>query len=331
MIVFTGVAALIPYLPIFLTQLGIKSAELGLIYGLIFLITFVKNSLVGFITDKYQLHRLVLIISCVLTGPLYCALMGVPSTPLQSTDINLQCAQSMSRNDRCIDDSYVSCEAGICKKFPLEETRLCADVNCSSTVSNISGLRFSDQNLLEEYLNQSWIGCQVSYNCVKESYSSLTFWLCLVITLTAALCGSNELVLNDTIALSVLGMQFVASYSVTCAVFIFLTHHNHNNNNYYYTADGDRGKWGKSRLCGSVGYGITTILVSLLIDKLASSSVHDIDYTPAFLIYLVVSLLAALVSGFHPHIQSTKSPAILKGDAANTIGSVGISAHGHSL
>lgn len=196
-----GVASLIPYLPIFLSQLGIKPSELAIIYGLIFFITFIKNSLIGFITDKYQLHRLVLIISCCLTGPLYCVLMGIQPTPTEPTNVTLWCPQSNFTGSGCLENGYYFCHDEICRQFQSEQVQLCSPVVCLQT----NGSQTTGDYMPTALANQTWVLCESSYNCVREAYSSLTFWLCLVITLSAALFGSNELVLNDTIAMSVLG------------------------------------------------------------------------------------------------------------------------------
>lgn len=226
---FVGVASLIPYLPIFLTQLGLSSTELSTIYGLIFFTTFVKNTLVGYVADKYQLHKIILIVSCVLTGPLYCSLVAVPAIkPVESnsSDIMLHCVRNISCSDTAdvnITDfsvySLYECHNGTedCKRYATGECSISScllvqNTHNSSTsaadsiipieshIINISGLKLPHQDLTP---------CLLSLKCTSKpkAYTSLTFWICLSVMLMAALCGSNEMMLNDAIVLTILGKK----------------------------------------------------------------------------------------------------------------------------
>ena len=78
----------------------------------------------------------------------------------------------------------------------------------------------------------------------------------------------------------------------------------------------DRKMWGLSRLWGSLGYGLASLFVSLLIEKLGDREAthgESIDYTPSFYIYLIISLSNGIVAYFHPTTDGIKSSEVLKG------------------
>jgi len=196
---FVGVATLLPYLPIFLDQLGLTSTELSLIYGLIFFLTFAKNILVGLVADRYRLHKVLLVTSCVLTGPLYCILIGVPSNTNITTEL-VPCVTNRSNvtsyDVNVPDNSTVAvppCRLPdtLSLPSPCERNRSECIVRCDR---DGNPTLFSTSCLMK-----------VRTTTTDRSYVSLTFWLCLTIVLLASLCGSNQLILNDAIAFTLLG------------------------------------------------------------------------------------------------------------------------------
>ena len=218
---------MIPYLPIFLSQIGIQRTELAIIYCLIFFLTFFKNIVIAFIADKYQLHKAILILSCILTGPLYATLLAVPKVvTVDAQHVQLQCFNSsyflptsVALNEPNSDilcelspstcthpDSCLTQTVQICNSS-------CQDDHSSNIPINypMNESRHSDMNITLYSALISSLQCNVTYNCPPPPpppYTSTTFWLCLTIGLLAALCGSNELMMNDAIALSILGKSF---------------------------------------------------------------------------------------------------------------------------
>lgn len=233
-----------------MSQIGIHPTELGTIYCLIFFITFFKNIVVGFIADKYQLHKLILILSCVLTGPLYATFLALPSVKgykqiVYASSVNLTCALSSSVNITspntltlsdgllvtCLPPS-TSCDQrrGHCLNSTSQKLNFtsqicgvsCVDISDSTFHTTTGGINnphglityASDDHMLATGAGTWPLRCTVSYDGVYETkkpppYSSFTFWLGLAIGLLAALCGSNELMMNDAIAISLLGTWMI--------------------------------------------------------------------------------------------------------------------------
>ncbi|XP_067949667.1 major facilitator superfamily domain-containing protein 6-like [Watersipora subatra] len=292
----SAIATLIPYLPIFFIQLGIQQTEIAVIYSLIFFLTFFKNAIVGFIADKYQLHKAILIVSCILTGPLYATLLAVPPIskiqPSQVISAQVLCTNASINRTYVhqIEERYfhlfsINQSFPGCQGPPQIEVKVNAKT-CIVTCGEGCGSTKNESKILKaahERSNFTCFSCDID-SCSPRPYSSSTFWLCLIIGIMAALCGSNELMMNDAIALTVLG--------------------------------DDRKMWGLSRLWGSLGYGLASLFVSLLIEKLGDREAthgESIDYTPSFYIYLIISLSNGIVAYFHPTRDGIKSSEVLKG------------------
>lgn len=245
---FVALATLLPYFPIILSQLGVQAQEIALIYFLIFFSTFIKNILVGFIADKYQLHKVILVLSCILTGPLYALILVVPPLPatssiLSSTQLQLDCVKSPAANTTISDFVMMSskltnvthCQhrcgganASIICTF--DQTTIC-EMECKPLIinsiskdesqslpstklgeDNPSQISYSPTNNSISDNSLPYTHCKAMSDCAYQAevppYRSFTFWACLTIGISAALCGSNELMMNDAIAISLLGEYY---------------------------------------------------------------------------------------------------------------------------
>lgn len=70
---------LVPFLPVYMKQLGLSSTETGIIYGVMPFISFLVRPLIGAVADKTRKHKLSLIICILFTGVCHCLLLFVPS------------------------------------------------------------------------------------------------------------------------------------------------------------------------------------------------------------------------------------------------------------
>jgi len=229
MFLFSAVATLLPYFPIFLTQIGVRQKELAVIYFLIFFMTFFKNAIVGFVADKFQSHKLILILSCICTGPLYASMLAVPaislsSQPIRVSHATLQCNSfdlinsPSSPNISC--DQPLPChQPNMCLQYTSQICSIQCHLNNNVSIDsaiNSSQITFKNSSSIITYQSaEDTVSCTVSFDCEYDTppadFTSLTFWLCLVIGVMAALFGSNELMMNDAIALSLLGKNFLSS------------------------------------------------------------------------------------------------------------------------
>ena len=98
---------MLPYLTVYMKQLGLTPTETGLIYGCMPFITFFVRPFIGGIADKTKKHKLVLIVCILCTGVLYSMLLLTPRREVRSTRV----VTAFECNTY---DSYISdCNTGI--------------------------------------------------------------------------------------------------------------------------------------------------------------------------------------------------------------------------
>lgn len=88
-IYFTFLSAggsLLPFIPVYMKQLGLSSAEAGIIYGVMPFVAFFVRPLFGALADKTHKHKLILALCILLTGVCYLMLLFAPSKAIVSTE-----------------------------------------------------------------------------------------------------------------------------------------------------------------------------------------------------------------------------------------------------
>ncbi|XP_067661521.1 major facilitator superfamily domain-containing protein 6-like [Haliotis asinina] len=76
-----AIGDLLPFISIYMKQLGLSSGETGIIYGVMPFIAFFIRPLIGAMADRLRRHTLVLMVLTLLTGILYMMLLIVPAKP----------------------------------------------------------------------------------------------------------------------------------------------------------------------------------------------------------------------------------------------------------
>ncbi|KAL4230421.1 hypothetical protein ACF0H5_010803 [Mactra antiquata] len=100
-----AVGDLLPFITIYMRQLGLSSTEAGIIYGVMPFISFFVRPLVGALADKTRRHKLTLMICLLFTGICYCLLLV---TPAKSTNTELRNNASVRTHLECnVVDSYL--------------------------------------------------------------------------------------------------------------------------------------------------------------------------------------------------------------------------------
>ncbi|GFO30857.1 major facilitator superfamily domain-containing protein 6-like [Plakobranchus ocellatus] len=74
-----AVGSLLPFIPVYMPQLGLTVPETGIIYGIMPFVGFFVRPLIGAIADKYKKHKMMLISVTLLSGLFYFLLVFVPS------------------------------------------------------------------------------------------------------------------------------------------------------------------------------------------------------------------------------------------------------------
>ncbi|XP_060065589.1 major facilitator superfamily domain-containing protein 6-A-like [Ylistrum balloti] len=98
-----GVGVLLPFIALYMKQIGLTESETGVIYGIMPFIGFFTRPIFGYISDRWKKHKLSLMICCILTGIFYLLLLFVPQSQSTYIDIrtNIHCGQYNSYIHDC--------------------------------------------------------------------------------------------------------------------------------------------------------------------------------------------------------------------------------------
>lgn len=78
LLLFSGIAALLPFLSIYMKQLGLSAPEVAIIYGIMPFVSVVIRPLVGALADYLRRTKLVLVLLCILNALTFLCFLLVP-------------------------------------------------------------------------------------------------------------------------------------------------------------------------------------------------------------------------------------------------------------
>ena len=106
----SAVGALLPFVSIYMKQLGLTSNETGILYGAMPFIGFFVRPIIGALADHWHKHKLALILSSALTGIFYLLILAIPArvTPSFSLRTQLLCNVQDSYFRDCVSTSIVA-------------------------------------------------------------------------------------------------------------------------------------------------------------------------------------------------------------------------------
>ncbi len=160
-LLFSGVSSLLPYLNLYMNQIGLTMSEIGIIYGTMPFVSAIMRTVIGGVADKFQKHKLILMICCVVSGLAHLTLYWVPPNPVSmkmSCETDLQhmrfrcCSSSLGNNtSTCVGEDISTINTThplvcaptqntknpkdcsvICSKLDLSPSDACAADNISS-------------------------------------------------------------------------------------------------------------------------------------------------------------------------------------------------------
>lgn len=85
LILFAAIGSLLPYLALFMKEIGLTASQTGIIYGFMPFVSFLVKPVFGLVADKFQQHRIVLIVCCTLTGIFFNLIQLVPISYTERT------------------------------------------------------------------------------------------------------------------------------------------------------------------------------------------------------------------------------------------------------
>lgn len=102
-IYFAAIGSLLPYLALFMKGIGLTASQTGIIYGVMPFVSFLVKPVFGLVADKFQQHRVVLIVCCTLTGIFFNLIQIVPISYIGRTSVKseIKCGKFDSYIEYC--------------------------------------------------------------------------------------------------------------------------------------------------------------------------------------------------------------------------------------
>uniref|UniRef100_A0A1B0B8T3 Major facilitator superfamily associated domain-containing protein n=1 Tax=Glossina palpalis gambiensis TaxID=67801 RepID=A0A1B0B8T3_9MUSC len=335
-----GTAPVVPFMPTLAKQLGYSSIVVGTMYTILAVIGMLTKPLVGFLSDRYQRHRM-LFISCeILTGLAFFLITFTPGVqkPLPIVELHHESTTTVRycSSDNCISTNLknhfqnqtLTCKLH-CQIEPFIWNDMCKECfqikpeNCNRSSEYVDLIR--DINMNDIVMDQLTDGktCMIftviqpaddlealeSTDCLDNStYFNTTCELnCNNEYLHSQLAESPVISNSDAVSLYqfwwFFGMLTISWIGMAAVVSI--------GDAICFAILGERGHlYGKQRLYGSVGWGIFSILAGILVDSMSTDT--EKDYTAVFWMTAIIMALDVLASIKLKHTQTHLSPNILK-------------------
>ncbi|KAL9912022.1 major facilitator superfamily domain-containing protein 6-A isoform X1 [Glossina fuscipes] len=335
-----GTAPVVPFMPTLAKQLGYSSIVVGTMYTILAVIGMLTKPLVGFLSDRYQRHRM-LFISCeILTGLAFFLITFTPGVqkPLPVVELHHESTTTVRycSSDNCISTNLknhfqnqtLTCKLH-CQIEPFIWNDMCKECfqikpeNCNRSSEYVDLIR--DINMNDIGMDQLTDGktCMIftviqpaddlealeSTDCLDNStYFNTTCELnCNNEYLHSQLAESPVISNSDAVSLYqfwwFFGMLTISWIGMAAVVSI--------GDAICFAILGERGHlYGKQRLYGSVGWGIFSILAGILVDSMSTDT--EKDYTAVFWMTAIIMALDVLASIKLKHTQTHLSPNILK-------------------
>uniref|UniRef100_T1GU06 Major facilitator superfamily (MFS) profile domain-containing protein n=1 Tax=Megaselia scalaris TaxID=36166 RepID=T1GU06_MEGSC len=83
-----GTAPVVPFMPTLARQMGFSSVVVGTIYSILPIIGLLTKPIFGFVSDKFQSHKLLFILAQGLTAVAFFCIMFIPNIP---TTVDFHC------------------------------------------------------------------------------------------------------------------------------------------------------------------------------------------------------------------------------------------------
>ncbi|XP_033743348.1 major facilitator superfamily domain-containing protein 6-like [Pecten maximus] len=142
---FLGLAAvgvLLPFISLYMKQIGLTTSQTGVIYGVMPFIGFFTRPIFGYIADRWKKHKITLMACCVLTGIFYMILLYVPHSQSGYIDVStdVHCNQFSSYIRDCY---HVNRSDPLTCPMTFDEY---AEISHLQNDSDITGSNVSDEN-----------------------------------------------------------------------------------------------------------------------------------------------------------------------------------------
>ncbi|XP_067642983.1 major facilitator superfamily domain-containing protein 6 isoform X2 [Eurosta solidaginis] len=342
-----GTAPVMPFMPTLARQLGFSTVVVGTMYTILPIIGMLAKPFFGFIADRYRRHRTLFLIGEILTGVAFFLIQFTPSIPQPLPTVEFHChggasdIKYHSDFDKCIENSLktyygnddVSCNL-YCEADPSKLDFVCNNwIHNNSTGSNTSNatcpnrsssqlnfttfVNINNMEIMGHYLffviphDRGQINDQnVTLNCpgAQQQFNTTCQMECTDAYLNNQLMQYKPIQNGDVtnmyqfwyfflmLIVSWIGMAVVVSIGdAICFTILGERHH----------------LYGKQRLYGSIGFGVSSIVAGVLVDKMSGDGASK-DYTIAFWMTLMIMAFDLFASTKLKHTQTHLSTNIIK-------------------
>ena len=324
-----GVGSLMSFITVFMRQLGLSPSECAIIYGISPFLSAAIRPVSGLIADKLNLHRLTLMLCFILSSLSAGCMLLVPPVAKdtnisQSGNITFFCGPNGSRLEICNYDANLICLLGIKNalnaphdnetKSDKSNTATCSltckaatellciqnrqydDTICmTSTVDEPFHLSLPGVGNTVSYSSQGFSCMDISMNYIK--YEDIILRESFCSKDTQAYCSIHCANNDDVCDSSKSGIFQQTFWSIAILYLLTMTFMSPLVNlmdGITYSHLGDkRGKWGNQRVWGTIGFAMFGVTSGFVMDAVSERKT-DIDYTWSFVLFIILSLLAAV-------------------------------------
>ncbi|XP_066300436.1 major facilitator superfamily domain-containing protein 6-like isoform X1 [Branchiostoma lanceolatum] len=278
---YGGIACFLPYISVYLRQLGLLSYQAGIISGTYPLFTFLLKPILGATADKFDRHKQTLMFCLFLTYCLMFCTMFVPPVnrgqPRISTDCfscESLCGNSSTRDARLQSPVLMYKAQGLC--------------NCSMLWNDNSFVQINNKNMTEQSPNSTALQqrCLTNRGCflcpcnatesdcdskwrVTDTDTSLgmTFWILFLLLVPAQALQYSSVAQADAHTMHLL--------------------------------KDSPSDYGKQRLWGAVGWGLVSVIAGFAMDSFSEGQNEDrTDYSITFYMFAGFGTLTMLTVAF---------------------------------
>ena len=318
-----------PFITVFMRQLGLSPSECAIIYGISPFLAAAVRPVSGLIADKLNLHRLILMLCFILSSLFVGCMLLVPPVAKetsinQSENITFFCGPNGSRLEICNDDMNPICIFGTETAFDAShnngtksdklDTGTCS-LTCEAAkgLLCIQNIQYDRNTCMISTVNESFhlslpgVGNTVSYSsqgsaCLDIPIGNIKYEDIILNepfcdkdmqAYCSIHCAKNDIVTCDSSKSGIFQKTFWMIAILQILTLIAFAPMMNLLDGLTYSHLGDkRGKWGNQRVWGTIGFAIFGVTSGFVMDAVSERKTN-IDYTYSFVLFIILSLLAA--------------------------------------
>ncbi|XP_019615384.1 PREDICTED: major facilitator superfamily domain-containing protein 6-like [Branchiostoma belcheri] len=267
---FGGIACFVPYISVYLRQLGLLSYQAGIISGTYPFFTFLLKPILGAVADRFDRHKQTLMLCLFLTYCLMFSTMFVPPVKRGGLQISADCfsckswcGNSSTQNPRLQSPVLLYQAQGLCNCSKLQEddsfVQTSSDKNLTERTLSSTSLQLRCSTKSGCFLcpcNTTESDCDVEVNHLDtETKLGWTFWILFFLLVPAQALQNASRPQADAHTMQLL--------------------------------KNNPSDFGKQRLWGAVGFGLASVIAGFAMDNFSErrQNQDETDYSVTFYMF----------------------------------------------